>query len=158
MSSEEWSGPSYSGKAQGVAWCDLRSSWGRDTDRENHFCECTLPRENPGVMLFQTKFPKMSQRKAFPVSPFLSSILESAFSYLFLMPRPHERLLWHCTALTSHWRQMLSGIQRLGKNKSKQNLIFQGAIYVGQDLASTMSPSASRTESYLIISMATAVD
>ena len=158
MSNEEWSGPSYTGKAQGVAWCDLLSSWGGDTDRENHFCDAHSREKTPGVMFFQTKFPKMSQRKAFPVSPFLSSILESAFSYLFPISRPHERLLWHCTALTSHWRQLLSGIQRLGKNKSKQNLIFQGAIYVGQDLASTMSPSAFRTESYLIISMATAVD
>lgn len=39
--------------------------------------------------------------------------------------------------------------------QTKQNLIFQG-LYVGQDLAS-LGPSASRTESYLIISMATAV-
>ena len=155
---EGWSGPSHTGKAQGVAWCDLLSSWGEHTDRGNHFCDADSHEKTPRVMLFQTKFPKMSQRKALPVSPFLSSILESAFSYLFQMPRPHKRLLWHCTALTSHRRQLLSGIQRLGENKSKQNLIFQGAIYVGQDLASTMSPSASRTESYLIISMATAVD
>lgn len=43
------------------------------------------------------------------------------------------------------------------KTKSKQNLIFW-RLYVGQALASTMGPSASRTESYLIISMATAWD
>lgn len=41
--------------------------------------------------------------------------------------------------------------------KAKQNLILQEAVNVGQDVASTTSPSASRTESYLIISMATAV-
>lgn len=43
------------------------------------------------------------------------------------------------------------------KTKSKQNLIFW-RLYVGQPLAFTMGPSASRTESYLIISMATAWD
>lgn len=39
--------------------------------------------------------------------------------------------------------------------ESKQTLIFR-ELYVGQDLA-FIGPSASRTESYLIISMATAV-
>lgn len=92
----------------------------------------------------------MSQRNTFPISPFLRCILESVFSHLFQMPRPHEWLLWHRSTLTSHWSQLLSVVQRLEKNKSKQNLVFQGAIYVGQDLASTTSPSASRTESYLI--------
>lgn len=56
-----------------------------------------------------------------------------------------------------------SVVQRLGKryknknkNKAKQSLTFWG-LYGGQDWASTIGPSASRTESYLIISMATAV-
>lgn len=149
--------PSCTGKAQGVAWCDPPSSLGGDTAWGSHFWDADFHEKTPGVMIFQSKFSKMSQRNTFPISPFLRCILESVFSHLFQMPRPHEWLLWHRSTLTSHWSQLLSVVQRLEKNKSKQNLVFQGAIYVGQDLASTTSPSASRTESYLIISMATAV-
>lgn len=96
-----------------------------------------------------------------PNFPLCGSILEWTFPHLLQMSRPQDEFSWYHAASASHWRQPPSVVRRLGKNtktKAKQNksLIF-GGLYGGQDLASTIGPSASRTESYLIISMATAV-
>lgn len=46
---------------------------------------------------------------------------------------------------------------RLLQGKDWEENQMEGNQYVGQDIAPTAVPSASRTESYLIISMATAV-
>lgn len=111
---EGWSGPSprWQSPGNGLVWPTLLLGWGHRPRKS--FCDADSHEKTPRDAL-SDQVSKNESKESVSSFSIPSSILESAFSHLFQMPRPHKRLLWHCTALTSHQRQLLSGTQRLGK-------------------------------------------
>lgn len=79
----------------GLVWPTLL--WGGDTDRENHFCECTLPRENPWGDALSDQVSKNESEES--VSSF--SIPQQYFGISFFLFVPDAQTPW-TTFVTSY--------------------------------------------------------